>query len=59
MTAEQVGDLLCDAWKKGLIGNSVLDYIDEGILPVGIIREKLKLAIEGTGEEGVFEVREI
>ena len=46
----QLGDLLQDEWEKGTIGNDVHDSIEAGLLPIRLLREKLKWIIEREGE---------
>lgn len=55
----QLGDLLQEQWEAGKIGDEIHEYIETGLLPVHLLREKLRLVIERSDEEGYLNVTEI
>ncbi len=55
----QLGDLLQKAWESGFISSKAYDDISNGALPIGYLREKLRLVIERSDEEGYLNVKEI
>ncbi len=59
LSLAQFGDFLQDAWEKGLIGSEVHDFIEEGIIPIRYLREKLRLVIERSDEEGYLDVTQL
>jgi hypothetical protein len=50
ISLSQLGDLLQEEWEKGNIGTDVHDSIEAGLLPIRLLREKLKWVIEREGE---------
>jgi hypothetical protein len=46
----QLGDLLQEEWEKGNITQDVHDSIEAGLLPIRLLRERLKWIIEREGE---------
>ncbi len=55
----QFGDLLQHAWEEGVIGSEVHEAIEAGVIPIRHLREKLRLAIERSDEEGYLDVTEL
>lgn len=55
ITPAQLGDFLQNAFERGLIGEEAHESIEAGVLPVRLIREKLKCLIE-RGENGFFDL---
>ena len=52
----QLGELLQVEWEKGNLADEVHEYIEEGLFPIHLIRQQLKLAIARSDEEGYLEV---
>jgi hypothetical protein len=46
----QLGDLLQKEWERGNITKDVHDSIEAGLLPIRLLRERLKWVIEREGE---------
>lgn len=42
----ELGDLLQQEWEQGNIDNEVHEYIEAGLIPIHILREKLRWVIE-------------
>lgn len=59
LTFEQLGDLLQDAWERGYIDSGVQADIMKGLLPIGYLRDKLRLLIERSDEEGYLNVTQL
>ena len=59
ITFEQLGDLLQNAWEEGHIGEDVHESIESGVIPIRYLREKLRLVIEKSDEEGYLDVTQL
>lgn len=59
LTFAQFGDLLQEAWENGFIGGEVHESIEAGVIPIRYLREKLRLVIERSDEEGYLDVTEL
>ena len=59
LTFDQLGDLLQDAWERGYIDSGVQADIMKGLLPIGYLRDKLRLLIERSDEEGYLNVTQL
>ena len=59
LSFEQFGDFLQDAWEEGHIGSEVHESIEAGVIPIRYLREKLRLAIERSDEEGYLNVTQL
>ncbi|MEE9571925.1 MAG: hypothetical protein V3W20_02630 [Candidatus Neomarinimicrobiota bacterium] len=59
ITFAQLGDLLQNAWEDGHISSDVYEDILNGLLPIGYLRDKLRLVIERSDEEGYLNVTEL
>lgn len=55
----QFGDLLQHAWEEGHIGSEVHESIEAGEIPIHYLREKLRLVIERSDEEGYLDVTKL
>jgi len=55
----QLGDLLQNAWEQGYIESKVHTDILNGMIPIGYLRDKLRLAIERSDEEGYLNVTQL
>ncbi|MBU1017777.1 hypothetical protein KKA33_01985 [Patescibacteria group bacterium] len=58
-TFAQFGDLLQQAWEDGHIGEEVHESIESGVIPIRYLREKLRLVIERSDEEGYLDVTQL
>lgn len=56
LTFAQLGDLLQNAWENGNIDPKVHSAILNGLLPIEYLRERLRLVIERSDEEGYLNV---
>lgn len=59
LTFAQFGDLLQNAWEEGHIGEDVYESIESGVIPISYLREKLRLVIEKSDEEGHLNVTQL
>ena len=59
LTFAQFGDLLQNAWEEGHIGEDVHESIESGVIPIRYLREKLRLVIEKSDEEGYLDVTQL
>ncbi len=59
LTFEQFGNLLQQAWEEGHIGEDVHEAIEAGMIPIQHLREKLRLTIERSDEEGYLDVTQL
>lgn len=59
LTFEQFGNFLQQAWEEGHIGEEVHESIESGVIPIRYLREKLRLAIERSDEEGYLDVTQL
>lgn len=50
ITFEEFGELLQHEWQEGKIGKEVQDYIMAGMLPIKLLRDKLRWIIEREGD---------
>jgi len=50
ITFEEFGDMLQNEWKEGKIGEDVQEFIQAGIVPIKLLREKLRWIIEREGD---------
>ena len=50
ITFEEFGDLLEQEWEQGNISNEVHEYIQAGLIPIHILRDKLRWVIEREGD---------
>lgn len=55
----QLGDFLQTQWEAGNIDSDIHDYIEAGLLPIHLLREKLRLLIERSDEDGYLDVTEL
>lgn len=53
---EELADLLYREWLKGNLGHEFQDFVTKGLLPVEVIRQKLRWAIERSDEDGYMNI---
>ena len=59
LSLAQFGDFLQQAWEDGAIGDEVHEYIEAGVIPIRLLRDKMRLVIERSDEEGYLDVTQL